>query len=470
MKHLVFAALGFALAGGTMAQTVSNGAFSFPTMNEGSCMSVPKIFTYSHKPLLTLRDGQDSYGGVSSRINVYDENINLVKSFDVKDDMKFYYTQTYSVQKRDVKRVNKMVRYKEQENGYRNISEWIAEQNRYGNDVSKALSFTRQENGDTLVTVDYDKVEMMGSASNANMYFAYSIFGLQYPLRYWVFEAKPYNDYGYRYMYQYDAVYNVEYSDWRDAGTKNVDKSTSLSHLYLCNVDLDNGGSLAANSYFDVSQTLFNTDEEFEYLVPKCALSATYPGASMGDVDLSEEVWFGNDHIVTERTTLTSEKRHVVMTGFQVVSSNGSVVKDLDFAGGFEAAMSGSNYCAAVITIGGNRYLTFNGWVNGKESVIFFKIDNTSTAIKPLKIEAAAMTVKTDKGQGGSSLRVSFVDGNADGSDIVVTSATGQTLIQTSVVAGETQTRLSLSAPAGTYCVSRLQNGRVCETKKVVLR
>ncbi len=93
-------------------------------------------------------------------------------------------------------------------------------------------------------------------------------------------------------MYQYDAVYNVEYSDWRDAGTKNVDKSTSLSHLYLCNVDLDGGGSLAGNSYFDVSQTLFNTDEDFEYLVPKCALSANYPGASMGNMD-PEDVWFG---------------------------------------------------------------------------------------------------------------------------------------------------------------------------------
>ena len=80
MKHLVFAALGFALAGGTMAQTVSTGAFSFPTVNEGSCMSVPKIFTYNNKPLLTLRDGQDGNGGVSARINVYDENIELVKA------------------------------------------------------------------------------------------------------------------------------------------------------------------------------------------------------------------------------------------------------------------------------------------------------------------------------------------------------------------------------------------------------
>lgn len=66
MKHLVFAALGFAFAGGTMAQTVSTGAFSFPTVNEGSCMSVPKIFTYNNKPLLTLRDGQDGNGGVSA--------------------------------------------------------------------------------------------------------------------------------------------------------------------------------------------------------------------------------------------------------------------------------------------------------------------------------------------------------------------------------------------------------------------
>lgn len=469
MKHNLLLSLGLCIAGTCMGQKTSTGNITFPSVNANACMSIPKAFTYNHKPLLTFRNGRDSYGNASSQINVYDENIDLVKSFNVQDDKKFYYTLTYNVQKRDVKQVKKIDEYKHEEGKYHNLNEWITEQSRYNQNVRQALIIKPQENGDTLVAVDFDKVQnpVGGGQSNRQMYYFYDYFGLQYPLRYWILEAKPYNDYGYRMLYTCDATYAVDYTEWRNEGVKNVDKSTDLSHLYLCNVNLDNGGTLGGNSYFDVSQTLFNNDEDFEYLIPKCALSATYPGTSMGSADAGE-IWFG-ERIITEQTTLASEKRNVVMTGFQVVSSSGNIVKDLDFGNGFEAALGSDDYCAAVITMGGKRYLAFNGWSAGTQSTIFYQIDNASTAIQPLKITPASMTVRTSSGHSCSTLRISLGDANAEGSHIVVTSASGQTIARSEIPAGESQTQMTVDAPAGVYCISRVQNGHVCETRKVEL-
>ena len=342
---------------------------------------------------------------------------------------------------------------------YETLDEWIEEQKRYDANIKNALVIKTLDNGDKMVSVDYSKTDM---GNNESMYYCYYYFGLQYPRRYWVWSKGT--------MYQYSANYSVEYTEWEDTGTKNVDNSVALSHLYLCNVDLDNDAAFGCgNHLFDVSQTLFNADDDFEYIIPKCAMSANYPGASMGSVDITE-AWSG-DRIVTEQTSIVpGSKSNVVMTGFQVVSSNGNVVKDLNFENGFEAAISDDDYYAAVRTMAGNRYLAFNGWANGKEGTIFFKIDKASTSIKQLKITNATMTIKPNVVNKNATINVMLGDDNDKGSDIIVTSTMGAKIKTVNVPAGQTQTQLSVNAPAGGSCVSRILNGKVNDTKKVLVK
>ena len=58
-------------------------------------------------------------------------------------------------------------------------------------------------------------------------------------------------------------------------------------------------------------------------------------------------------------TVESSDNQYLVMSGFQVVSSNGNIVKDLDFEEEF--SLLPEMNCVALITIGGNRYLAFGG-------------------------------------------------------------------------------------------------------------
>ncbi len=49
-------------------------------------------------------------------------------------------------------------------------------------------------------------------------------------------------------------------------------------------------------------------------------------------------------------------------------------------------------------------------------------------------------------------------------------SATGAKVKAINVPAGQTRAQVSVSGPTGVYCVSRLQKGKVSETKKIVVK
>lgn len=451
-------------ANAAYAQKTPSGRIFFTDVEPNLSISIPKEFTYNHKPLLSFITGVDDLGNTSNQINIYDENIDLIKSFNILDDKKFNYTLTYNVQKRDVKNVNKN-EDKTAIGNFESVDQWIEEQSRYGTIDRNSFIIKEQENGDKVISMDYSN-EPYGQ-TNEQMYYCYSYFGFQYPLRYWIWSQGV--------MYQCYASYSVEYTEWTNDGTTTKDKSIDLTHLYLLGINLDNGNNFGVNeNYFEVSQTLLNEDEDYEYLIPKCALSANNPGESMGNID-SGETWYG-DRIITEQETLAEGKNNVVMVGFQVVSSNGNIVKDLDFSNGFEAAIESntagysSKYCAAVITIGGNRYLAFNGWYNGKESTIFYKIDNTSNSIKQVKITPTTMKVKPAIVTKSSTINVSLGDDNSKGSEIVVVSMSGNKVKSVSVPKNQKEVQIPINASSGVYCVSRIQQGKINETKKIIVK
>lgn len=459
MRTTLLIILGLALSCSSFAQKTSSGKIHFSGVETTYCMFIPKEYTFNKKPLLSFRNGEGEFGYPLSQINIYDENIDLIKSFNVLDDKKFYYSLTYDVKKRDVKNVNKSE--KKNEIGYfETLDKWIEEQSRYGEFDINSFIIKSEVNGDKIVSVDYTHNHY--GQTNERMYFGYSYFGLKYPRLYFIWSAGV--------MYSCEASYTVEYTDWHDAGTQNQDNSIDLKHLYLCDVNLDNGGIFGGgDNCFDITQTLFNQDKDYEYIIPKCALSAKNPGSTMGD-DNPIYDGIGND-IITEQKTLADSKSNVVMVGFQVVSSDGNIVKDLDFDNGFEAAIgSSADYCAAIITIGGNRYLAFNGWSNGTESTIFYKIDNTSTTIKQMKITPTTMKIKPTIVDKNTNINVSFGDNNEKDSDIVIVSMSGNKVNSVHVPTNQSQVQIPVNVPSGVYCVSRIQQGKVNETKKIIVK
>ena len=262
----------------------------------------------------------------------------------------------------------------------------------------------------------------------------------------------------------YRTNYTVTYSDWKNAGTHVENKQVTLGRLPLCNINLNQGDG-ANNYFFEVSQTLFNEDEGFEYLLPKYKMSSS-GNVLGGDYDVISPST--GETITTTQSTIISEDKYLTLTGFQVVSEDGNIIKDLNFDSDFISSIN-DNY-AFVITIGSNTYIAFDGSSDGNDATVFYKIDKTSTDIKQVMKAPASMKLFPSVTDRGTPINISFGDDNPSGSEIVVVSANGTEVKKQAIPAGETSTQMLIPSGTGIYCVSRIQNNKVTDTCKIIVK
>lgn len=408
-------------------------------------LSIPKEFSYNGVPSLMMYDSGDR-----NLLKVYDENLEEVRSITMKEDIPFRYQLTYQDEVRDVLAVIEVS--KKQVCEYASYAEFVEREKDLNPSFSEAdLVIVDLGGGVRRISFNYSE-DKYGYNSNYNMYFGYASLGKKYPRVYLIDGGKEVK--GYRVEYQ------AQYSAWRSAGTRVVDCEESQKRIRLCNINLNQGDGVTEN-YFEVSQTLFNKDAAFEYIMPKYKL-----GNSSGNVP-SVSPDREND-VVTTRSIVISEQKEVILEGFQIVSENGDVVSDITFDNGFEGSLDLNE--AFVITIGNNVYLAFDGYCNGEYATVFYKIDNKLNAVQKVKMAPSTMRVSPAVVRSGSSLNVSFADGNREGSDIVVASVSGAMVKRMRVPAGQSSVQIPAQAASGMYCVSRFVNGGKKETKKIIVK
>lgn len=434
---------------GSMAQIEVVGDLKLGTNSSTSlALSIPKEFCYNNAPMLQMYD--KDYDG---SLLIYDENLNLKETLKINGDKTFDYQITYQDEVRDVESVTLNQEYEDCLN--QSYDQFIQQaQIMDPSFVESKLTITEEANGDKLIVYDYTSGAMYGTITD--YYFGYDAFGTKYPRIY--FRCK--NDV----MYRYRATYSVTYSDWRVAGTRTVDQQYTYRRLYLCNINLNQGDG-RANYYFEASQTLFNNDESFEYLVPKLVLSSQGDGVPQS---ITPVVVGGDDPIETTRSTVISEKSKVAMVGFQIVSSDGTVIRDLDFDSGFVSS-STPNYIY-VVTIGNKTYLAFSGYKDGNSCTIFYQIDRQTSEIRRVSEARGSFMVSPTIVDKSTPVYIKFDDENKNGSDIFVYSASGNQMQQQSVPAGETGTQLTLNRNSGMYIVARKQPGKPVQTQKVIVK
>lgn len=445
MKTKLFTSLILtALAMPTVAQTIT-GRFEFGEAYRAA-LSIPKDFSYGGVPYLMLYDGNDR-----NTIQVYDENLNVAKRIAMKEELPFNYQLTYQDQVREVTAVNEA--QKSETNHYESYEAFVQQERMTDPTFDEScLIITDMGDGTRKIKVDYSRSRYM---SNEQMYYAYSYFGMQYPKVYFIDNGNG--------VTCYRVTYTVQYSDWKNAGTRVVDCSEEQRRIQLCNINLNQGDG-RAESYFDVSQTLFNDDASFEYIMPKFKLS------THGNIGGSNTIISGDDEqIITSQSTVISDQKNLALAGFQVLSENGNVISDITFDSDFEGYLN-VNY-AFVITIGENVYLAFDGSANGSRSTIFYKVDRKNpSAIQKVKVAPSTMSLSPTIVKGGSTINVTFDDANEKGSDIVVVSASGAAVKSYHVPAGQTSAQIQANTSAGMYCVSRLQKNKVSVTKKIIVK
>ena len=433
-----------ALATTSAAQSIT-GRFEFGYADRAA-LSVPKEFSYGSVPYLVLLDNNDQ-----NNIQVYDENLDVVKTIAMKESMPFNYQLTCQAETREVTAVNET--YKNSYCSYESYEAFIQRESLVDPYFNESCLIIKDfGDGTRKITVDYTN---SGYTTNRQMYFAYDYFGMQYPKVYFIENSEGLT--GYR------VEYAVEYSEWQATGTTVNDYSADQDRIRLCNINLNNGDG-RANSYFEVSQTLFNSDEGFEYILPKYKLSAN------GNVGGSYVINGGGDteQITTQRSVVISEQKELALAGFQVLSEDGNVVSDITFDGDFEGSIDLD--CAFVITIGNTTYLAFDGYSNGQSSTIFYKIDRSTSSIQKVKTAPSTMKLTPTVVNSGSTINVNFGDDNVKGSDLVVVSASGAAVQTYHVPAGQTSAQIQANTSAGMYCISRLQKNKAAETKKIIVK
>lgn len=438
MKRIIFLLITCACILSTHAQMTVISHFSFD--NRDNAITIPQEFSYDNSPKLTMYN----FNPDSKNVLIYDENLSLIKTINLERKMTFDYQLSYNDEKREIKAVKETSKYLIEHSRINSYQDFIAEEKRFDPDFEKRLTTVILENGDSLITADYD-----GYTLN---FFFYNHFGRRYPKNYWIFSKGK--------AYHYRANYEIEYTDWHPAGTHISNEHKEMEYIKLLNINLNNSDAHSKN-YFIVSQTLFNNDAEYEYIVPKYKLS------SKGYSDYFDQVspYDPNRQVIdTIKSTLITKDSEIVLAGFKIMSVNGTVVKDLDFSEDFEGYIDTRS--AYVITIGKNTYLAFNG-VN---STVFYKINRTTTEIKQVKMETAAMTLSPVVAERNATIDINLKDDNNAGSEIAIISTNGTQVKRISMPANQTTSQININAPAGLYCVSRMQKGKVVETKKIVIK
>ena len=100
-KAIITFLAAFAFIHAAQAQTI-DGDLSVSYDSYRSSVSIPHEFCYGNTPLLVLHNKDNN----SPSVRLYDENLNLVKKIDLKNDFTFDYTLDYQDEKREVIAVN----------------------------------------------------------------------------------------------------------------------------------------------------------------------------------------------------------------------------------------------------------------------------------------------------------------------------------------------------------------------------
>ena len=218
--------------------------------------------------------------------------------------------------------------------------------------------------------------------------------------------------YGIDEQFLYDAgtqyVVSVEYSEDRTAATMRVyDNEFNLKKTITpesvpsaLHVQMLNANSADYTIY--LTQTLFNDDEKFEYLIE--------PGSG-------------------------------TPTELKVVSEDGTVLQTLKFPAGVEVYRDEID----LFVVGSNKYLRIGVSVdeNGNEYMNLYKINKDAKDPSKVSIATAPMRVSVSPRMASRNQDINVVAEGNGVREVIVTNAAGQVVYSTKVAAGENNVRIS---------------------------
>lgn len=248
---------------------------------------------------------------------------------------------------------------------------------------------------------------------------------------------------------------------WKEAPEKSNEQSFEIRPLKMCYYDM---ASLFDESYFLITQNLFNADKAYEYVVPICQQSVERTDET--DIDGDGEV----DQIVTWYGC--------AYPGFKIMQDNGNVLATIMFDEGyrFDSYLIGGGQALSLVHFENKNYIVANvekAGSNGEKerACIFYAITpGDASSIKAVRTERTGVKATPEFARKSEMVVVDF-RGIENAKLLSVVNGNGQTVMQVPVANGQTSYRLNTSnLPAGLYVV-KVDNGkRMTESCKIVVR
>ena len=317
MRKVTFIFIAVTLAVSATAQTQQGKEV------KGQIQVVPKLFTYGGNACLAaLSDEEDS----QLTFDIYNDDIEKVRSISVSGAI-CTYRNVYQQRKAEAKATTT--------NDYQVYYDVLT--------YNQAKEWAANGGADEELEAK-DGYEFWPTFYRD--YYGYEQYGETYPDHY--FYWNPSDGYIYRRDFSYTTAYTGEWETIEDYSWQG---GNIMDYDFL---DYDDGSY--PDWSFSLSQTLFNTDEKFEYLVPAYE---EYDGVT-GEYDRDY------DGVIDQRTIYYG----VRTVGFSIVNEDGKTLQtvrtDGDLANPF------------IMKIGGKLYLGFD---TGDEA-IFYRIDQQGSSVE----------------------------------------------------------------------------------------
>lgn len=209
-----------------------------------------------------------------------------------------------------------------------------------------------------------------------------------------------------------------------------------------------------------LTQTLFNTDAAYEYLLPVYSVEtvAEYDGATGYDEVKGKEM-------VIEKISGTMLR----MSGVKVVDDTGATVATFTFDSNFSL----SNSSPDVFDLGGKKYIAFSGYIqkSAGESVsamVIYSIDSETSAVRQVAMETG-MRVNPTIAHRSDMITVSLEGDSNKVRKVRVVNAAGKTVKVVNVPAGQRSIQLHANELSNGLNIVNVE-GEAANTCKVIVR
>ncbi len=264
--------------------------------------------------------------------------------------------------------------------------------------------------------------------------------GKQYPSEGWIYKA--YNDIEYvgfyyspdelveinRYESEVVSAYFVDYASWWELGYESDCAAT-------------------------ISQTLFNDDEEYEFILPVMGL-------------ITESYYFEHEHI--QRTYYRYKT-----IGYKIVSEDGRILQEIIVN---EARDKNIYFEAVVMPFGDKTYFVIQtyGGESGKDGdmTYIYEINKNTNSIQKVREVKGSMRVTPTVANRNDEITISINDDNCNvARELIITGVNGKLIERRTIPAGENTFKVNAAMMrSGMYNFTLQKKGEIVDNSKVIVK